>query len=96
MFLAAVAVVLPLVPAAATYAESSDWDVANGHFFMQTGGYSVVVTNSGGSAASAMATLTVNRTNRPPVLAAIGRSYLIDRVVVVGPATYEVFLPPEE
>ena len=36
------AIVLPLLPVASTYAESSDWDVNNGHFFMQTGGYSVV------------------------------------------------------
>ena len=31
-----------------------------------------------------------------PVLAAIGRSYLIDRAVTVGPATYHVFVRGEE
>jgi len=32
----------------------------------------------------------------PPVLAAIGRSYLIDRAVTVGPAEYHVFVRGEE
>ena len=32
----------------------------------------------------------------PPVLAAIGRSYLIDRTVTMGSATYHLFLPPDE
>ncbi len=31
-----------------------------------------------------------------PVLAAIGRSYFIDRAVTVGPATYQIFLPGDE
>jgi hypothetical protein len=31
-----------------------------------------------------------------PVLSAIGRSYAIDRIVTVGPATYQIFVPAEQ
>lgn len=38
--LIAMLMVVPFIPA--TPAEASDWDVPNGHFFSQTGGYSIV------------------------------------------------------